>query len=97
MTSLEDIIRILKEHEHEISEKYSVKRIGVFGSFVKGKQSKKSDVDILVEYEQLPGLLKLIELEMYIEELVGRKVDLVEINSFRKELRDRVLKEVVYI
>jgi len=60
-----------------------------------GKQRKRSDVDILVEFDVVPGLLKFIELEDYISELLGMKADLVRKKSIREELRERILGEVV--
>jgi predicted nucleotidyltransferase len=79
MKTLEEIKVILKQHKTELKEKYGVKEIGIFGSYVRGEQKKKSDIDILVEfYEDVEiGFLKFIELESYLSELVGRKVDLV--------------------
>jgi predicted nucleotidyltransferase len=64
---------------------------------VRGEQKKRSDIDILVEYSELPDLLKLIELERHLQRLLKKKVDLVEKNGIRPELKDRILKEVVYI
>ena len=97
MKTHEEIIQTLKEHKEEIREKYSVKEIGLFGSFARGEQKKRSDVDILVEYNELPGLLKFIELERYLQKLIRKKVDLVEKEGIRKELRSIILSEVIYI
>ncbi|GAB6182280.1 nucleotidyltransferase family protein [Thermodesulfovibrio hydrogeniphilus] len=95
--SLDDIIRVLREHKEEIKQKYKVKEIGVFGSFVRGEQNKRSDVDILVEYTEVPDLLKFIELENFLRHILGKKVDLVRKKGIRKELRERILEEVVYV
>ncbi len=95
--NLEEVIKILREHKDEIMQKYKVKEIGVFGSFVRGEQKKRSDVDILVEYSEVPGLLKFIELELYIQGLLGKKVDLVEKKSIRKEIGQRIYDEVIYL
>jgi hypothetical protein len=97
--SIEEIKRILKEHKEEVSRKYKVSEIGIFGSFVRGEQKKRSDLDILVEFdeENIPSLLKLIEMERYLQRLLRKKVDLVMKSSIRPELKDIILKEVVYI
>ncbi len=97
--SLEEIKNILKEHKEEVSRKYKVSEIGIFGSFVRGDQKKRSDLDILVEFdeENIPSLLKLIEMERYLQRLLRKKVDLVMKSSIRPELKDIILKEVVYI
>jgi predicted nucleotidyltransferase len=97
--TLEEIKEILKEHKEEVSRKYKVSEIGIFGSFVRGEQKKRSDLDILVEFdeENIPSLLKLIEMERYLQKLLRKKVDLVMKSGIRPELKDIILKEVVYI
>ena len=95
--NLEEIERILAEHKEELYQKYKIKEIGIFGSFVRGEESKESDVDIVVEFEEVPGLIKFIEIEEYLSKLLGRKVDLVRKPAIREELKDKILKEVVYI
>ncbi|HAK88603.1 MAG: nucleotidyltransferase [Nitrospirae bacterium GWC2_46_6] len=97
MKTLEEVKEILKEHKAEVREKYKVMEIGIFGSFVRGEQKKRSDIDILVEYSELPDLLKLIELENRLRKLLKRKVDLIEKSGIRTELKETILKEVVYI
>ena len=97
--NIEEVKAILKEHKDEVVQKYRVREIGIFGSFVRGEQKKKSDIDILVEFDErnIPGLLKLIEMEMYLEKLLRKKVDLVMKSGIRPELKKGILKEVVYI
>jgi uncharacterized protein len=95
--SLEEIKEILKAHKEEVSQKYKVSEIGVFGSFVRGDQRKRSDIDILVEYDEIPDLFEFINLERYLQRLLRKKVDLVRKEAIRSELQDKILKEVVYI
>ena len=97
MMNLEEIQKILSEHKKELYEKYKIKEIGIFGSFVRGEEGKESDVDIVVEFEEVPGLIKFIEIEEYLSKLLGRKVDLVRKPAIREELKDKILKEVVYV
>lgn len=97
MGSLKELRRELTQYKKGLNEKYSVKEISIFGSFVKGQQNKLSDVDILVEFQEVPDLLKFLELERYLEELLGLKVDLVRKSSLRVELKDKILKEAVNI
>ena len=84
--------KILKEIEKRKKDirKYGVKKIGLFGSFAKGKQHKKSDIDILVNFD------KYIELKFMLERLFGRKVDLVIESDLRPELK-KMKKEVKYV
>ena len=93
---LEEIKEILKKHKKELQENFN-KNMGIFGSYVRGEQREASDVDILVEFYETPDLLKFIELERYLEEILGVKVDLVRKQAIREELGERILKEVVSV
>lgn len=97
--SLEEVINILQKNKDKIVQKYRPKEIGVFGSFVRGEQKRRSDIDILVEFDEqdIPDLLEFIEMEEYIRKLLRRKVELIRKEAIRHELKDRILKEVVYI
>jgi len=97
MKTLDEIKEILIKHKEEVQQEYKVSELGIFGSFVRGEQKKRSDIDILVEYSELPDLLKLIELENRLQKLLKRKVDLIEKSGIRTELKEIILKEVVYI
>lgn len=97
MKTLEEIKKILKEHKAEVQEKYKVRDIGIFGSFVRGEQKKQSDIDILVEYSELPDIFLLIDLEDYLRKILKKKVDLVRKGAIRPELKEIISKEVVYI
>jgi len=97
MLSIKEINEILKAHKEELYQKYSVVEIGVFGSIVRGEQKRRSDIDILVEFEKIPDLLKFINLERYLSRLLKKKVDLVSKKAIRPELKDIILSEVVYI
>jgi predicted nucleotidyltransferase len=97
MKTLEEIKTILRNHMEELRQKYKVKEIAIFGSYVRGEQKEVSDIDILVELYEVPGLLKFIELERYLENLLGVKVDLVRKNALRKEIKESVLKEALVV
>ncbi|MDI6734786.1 MAG: nucleotidyltransferase family protein [bacterium] len=99
MKPLERIKKVLKEHEEELKEKYGIKKIGIFGSFVRGEDKKDSDLDILVEFEEDAkiGLLKFVNMENYLSELLGVKVDLVEKSALKPRIGKNILKEVVLL
>jgi predicted nucleotidyltransferase len=90
-----NILKLLEEHENEIRNKYHVKRIGIFGSYVRGEETEKSDVDILVEFEQ-STLSNFMGLNFFLEELLDKKVDLVTTNALSPYLSPKVKKEVVW-
>ena len=81
------IIPLLKKH--------NVSRAGIFGSYARGEQNKRSDVDILVEVNKDMGLIEFISFKMLLEKAIKRKIDLVEYQTIRKELKDRILNEEI--
>ena len=78
-----------------LAERFKVKRIGLFGSFVRGEQTESSDVDVLVEFAGPVGW-EFIDLKDFLEEKLGRKVDLVTVPALRPRMRDRILAEVSF-
>ncbi|MBU1298577.1 MAG: nucleotidyltransferase family protein [Bacteroidetes bacterium] len=97
MNDLKGIKEILKKHKEKILREYKVKEIGIFGSFVRGEQKRRSDIDILVDYSELPDIFLLIDLEDYLRKILKKKVDLVRKGAIRPELKEIISKEVVYI
>lgn len=97
MRTIDEIKALLSAHKTDVCQKYKVSEIGVFGSFVRGEQKRRSDIDILVDFYEIPDLFKFIELEEYFHKLLRKKVDLIDKQGIRAELKDRILKEVVYI
>ena len=97
--SLDRIKEILKKHEKELKEKYGIKEIGIFGSYLRGEVKEESDLDILVEFkpDAKISLLEFVELENYLSDLLGVKVDLVEKSALKPRIGKRILSEVVYI
>ncbi|AEH51649.1 nucleotidyltransferase family protein [Pseudothermotoga thermarum] len=99
MKTVEEIKSILASHKQELKEKYGVKEIGIFGSYVRNEASIGSDVDILVEFEDDANidLIKFVNMENYLSELLGLKVDLVEKSSLKPRIGERILKEVIML
>ena len=80
-----------------ILKKNGVRKAGIFGSYVHGKQRKTSDIDILVELKKGKSLLDFVGIKLEIEEALGKKVDLVEYNAIKPILREKILNEQVII
>ncbi|MDQ1316367.1 MAG: uncharacterized protein QG588_14 [Candidatus Poribacteria bacterium] len=97
MKALSEISEILKQHKKEFEYKYKVKEIGIFGSYSKGQQKKTSDIDILVDFDEVPDLFTFLEFESYVEKLIKVRTDMVRKNVLRPELKDKILDEVVYL
>ena len=92
------ICKILAKQKRTIKNRYKLKQIGLFGSFVKNRQTPQSDLDILVEFQQGGDTFdNYMDLKFHLEETLGKKVDLVIKNVLREELKDNILSEVVYV
>ena len=97
MTNIKEIAQKLTHLKSELHERYGVSKIEVFGSYARGEQEEKSDVDVLVEFDKTIDLLDLVGLEMYISEQLGIKADVVPKRSIRSELRETILNEAIAI
>jgi hypothetical protein len=96
----DDILGILKNHKAELYEKYGINGIGLFGSVVRGENNEKSDIDILYEYDPDTHKLSLFRLEdfrLYLENLLGRKVDIANKKRLKPHIGKHILGEVIYI
>jgi len=89
-------IYIQKLHEMlpELKEKYHVSYLGVFGSHIRGEQKPGSDLDVLVEFSKNPTIFKFINLENYLSDTLGVKVDLVMKDSLKPNIGKHILNEV---
>ena len=90
-------IEKIKEIILPILRNYGVTKAGIFGSAARGKMTKKSDIDILVEIKEDLSLLDMIGLKIELEEALGRKVDLVEYQTIKPLLKERILKDQLAI
>ena len=80
-----------------LRERFKVETIGIFGSYVRGEQKRKSDLDVLVEFSEPPSLFEFVDLEDFLSQKLGIKVDLVMKDSLKPRIRDSILKEAVYV
>jgi predicted nucleotidyltransferase len=92
---VESYISILRNHLLEIRKRYGVRDLGVFGSFARGEQRTRSDLDILVEFDRAPALFGFIDLRDYLTDLLGVKVDLVMKSALKPAIGKYILAEVV--
>lgn len=97
MKTLEDIQQWLVIHKPSLQEQYMISELGIFGSYARHEQTETSDVDVLVEFSEVPTLLKFINLENYLSDNLGVKVDLVHKRGLKPRLGERILAEVVYV
>ncbi|BCB96735.1 nucleotidyltransferase [Dissulfurispira thermophila] len=95
--SLKEIIDSINSLKEKIKTQYKAEVVGIFGSFVRGEEKKSSDIDILVEFNEDADLFDFVGLSIFLEEKLGRKVDVVPRDMVRPELKKRILKETVSV
>jgi predicted nucleotidyltransferase len=86
--------RILTSHMPELKARYSIKSLGVFGSYVRGEAGARSDLDVLVEFQTAPSLFRFLELQEELSDLLKVKVDLVPRSALKPTIGQRILAEV---
>jgi len=92
--TFKDILRKIRENRAEI-KKFGVRKIGIFGSYVRGEQREDSDIDIIVEFEKDKATLEnFLDLAEYLERLLGRRIDLITIEGLRSIRIDSIRKEI---
>jgi predicted nucleotidyltransferase len=97
MLTLSEIKHFLIEYKPIIKQKYKITELGIFGSYVRGEQTENSDLDLLVDYTDVPSLLELVDLEFYLSDNLGIKVDLVTKKGLKPRVKNNILAEVIYL
>lgn len=90
--TLEQIETILSKHKHRL-DAFGVKSLRLFGSFARGEDRQNSDVDVLVEFDGPATFSGYMGLSDFLEEVLGRRVDLVTTKALREPIRDEILRE----
>jgi predicted nucleotidyltransferase len=96
MLSKTEIENKLQEIKPVLKDKFNVSKIGYFGSFVNGKQTSNSDLDLLVEFSQPVGW-SFFTLEKFLEQTLGLPIDLVTTNALKERIKEPILNQVIYI
>jgi len=94
---VEQIIMKLGKDKQNLRKKYGVKKVGVFGSYVREEQKRKSDLDILIEFKEPVSLFEFLALERHLSELTDKKVDLVMKSALKPRIGRHITREVVYV
>ena len=95
--TLDDLKKTLNLNQAVLHERFKVKEIGIFGSYVRGEQKKRSDVDILVVFREPITLFEFMDLEECLGQILGIKVDLVSKKALKPRIGKHILSEVVYL
>jgi len=96
MITKKDILSKLREIKPSLQKDYAVSRIGLFGSFSEGVNTADSDIDLLVELDRPIGW-KFFTLELYLQKIFGRKIDLVTKKALKEQIKKSILKQVYYV
>jgi uncharacterized protein len=97
MMKKQAVIQLIRQHERELSDRYGVKSLALFGSVVRDEANPASDIDLLVEFDRPVGLFGLFALQDRLEEIFGCKVDLGTPDSLKPRLRASVISEMEYV
>lgn len=92
-----DIIEIIRDSKPEMESRYGVRRLGLFGSYVRERQKEKSDIDILVTFGRDIDLFDFLDLREYLETKLHSRVDLVMETALKPAIGKRILAEVEYV
>ena len=91
----EALIAKLRQHLPLIQQRYGVESLALFGSYARQEQRPGSDLDLLVTFREPPSLLTFLELENYLTDALGVKVDLVMKGALKRRIGERILREAV--
>jgi predicted nucleotidyltransferase len=97
MNTKDSIMEILAEEMPFLTSKYGVIKCGLFGSYSVGRAGEGSDIDLLVQFERPIGFFAFIELEDYLSERLGAKVDLVAEDALKPLIKPYVMETIVYV
>lgn len=97
MKKFDEIKKILSENKPIFAKKFKVKEIAIFGSYVRGEYKEDSDIDILVEFSEPVGLFAFLDLEEYLQRLLGTKVELVSKKALKPRIGEQILREAVAV
>ena len=97
MITLNEIKAILVGHKVSLMERFKIKELAIFGSFLRGEETQNSDVDLLVEFSEPVSFFAFLDLEEYLQKLLGRKVDLVTKKALKPRIGKAILKEMIRI
>jgi predicted nucleotidyltransferase len=97
MTTISEIKDILNRHKSYIKERFKVDEIGIFGSYVRSEQTNESDVDVLVTFKEPIDFFLFLDLEDYLSDLIGKKVDLVMKRALKPDIGKSIIEETIYV
>ena len=95
--NLDFLVDRLRRDLPRLQREYAVRSLGLFGSYIRGKQKKGSDLDILVDFVEVPGMFRILDLERDLSHLLKVRVDLVQKEALKPAIGKRILQEVLTV
>ncbi|MEK7400395.1 MAG: nucleotidyltransferase family protein [Candidatus Poribacteria bacterium] len=96
MKALQEIQTIIDNNKQILIERFKINQIGIFGSYARGEQTPESDIDILVDFSEIPGL-EFVNLAKLLERLLDEKVDLVSRGAIRPDRWKYIEEDIIYV
>ena len=93
----DEALSLLREHKSALAERFGITRLALFGSFARDRAADHSDVDVLVEFDTPPNWKTYFGAVSYLEDILGRPVDMATISEVRKEIRPFVERDAVHV
>jgi predicted nucleotidyltransferase len=84
----------LRRELPRLRDQYAIQTLALFGSYVRGEQKRGSDLDILVEFTEVPGMFRFLDLERDLAHLLGVPVDLVQKEALKPAIGKRIMREI---
>jgi uncharacterized protein len=97
LRTLDEVMAELRRLQPQLRQRYPIREMGVFGSWVRGTQKQDSDLDVLVELGDAVGLMELVGLKQDLSDAIGIEVDLVTKDALKQRIGPRILAEVVML
>lgn len=95
--SKQDILEIIRQTRPELTIRFGVDRLGLFGSYVRGQERRRSDIDLLVSFQRDIDLFEFLDLKEFLQERLHHKVDLVMDSALKPSIGKRIRAEVEYV
>ena len=90
----DEVLAIIKKHREQL-QTMGVKSLDLFGSVARNEARENSDVDFFVEFNRPVGLFEFIKVKLYLQDILGRSVDIGTLDTLRENLREPVIKDVI--
>jgi hypothetical protein len=95
--SKQDILEIIRQTRPELADRFGVERLGLFGSYVREEEKRRSDIDLLVSFRRDIDLFEFLDLKEFLQERLHHKVDLVMDSALKPAIGKRIRAEVEYV